>query len=451
VPKPFASIEEALEWLDAHIDYERVAPTRRLLPSLGGVERALELLGHPERSYPVIHLTGTNGKGSTTAMVSALLVELGLSVGTYTSPNLHVVNERIAWNLEPIEDDELTDLLHRLSLLEPQLEEPLTRFELLTVAALAYFADTAVDVAVVEVGLGGTWDSTNVVEATVAVLTNVSLDHTQVLGETEHEIAIDKAGIIKPGSSVVLGDVDDQVATVVRQRCEEVGAAVLWQAGEEFQCEHNRLAYGGRVVDLSVPGALAKDVMIPLHGAHQGDNAAVALAAVSVFLGRAPSQEVIKQGFGRVVVPGRLEVLGHMPLIIVDGAHNAAGAVALGEALEEGFEVTGPKVCVLGMLQGRDPIDLLEPLARAGVSTLICVEPETPRALDAAMIEKAGLELGLSCSVAPSIAVGVKRACGLAGRDGLVLATGSLYVVGDARLELLALLKDRARGGEARG
>ena len=203
----FASLDEALGWLDAHIDYERVAPTRRALPSLDGVRSALRLLGDPQEAYTSIHVTGTNGKGSTTAVIAAILSEAGLAVGTYTSPNLHRVNERIGRNLEAISDEELVDLLNRLATVEPQLDEPLTRFELLTVAALAHFADEAVDVAVVEVGLGGTWDSTNALDGDVAVITSVSLDHVQVLGTTPEEIAADKAGIIKPGATAVIGPV----------------------------------------------------------------------------------------------------------------------------------------------------------------------------------------------------------------------------------------------------
>jgi len=434
---PFASLDEALGWLDDHIDYERVTPTRRLLPSLEGMNQALELLGHPESAYRVIHVTGTNGKGSTTAMITSLIAELGLRVGTYTSPNLHRVNERIACDETPIDDEALTDLLFRLSLLEQQLDEPLTRFELLTVAALTYFADEAVDVAVVEVGLGGTWDSTNVVEAEVCVLTNVSLDHTQVLGETVEEIATDKAGIIKPGSTVVLGEVSDAIAEIVLRRCDEVGAAGLWRSGVEFESVNNRLAFGGRVCDLIVPGATYRDVLVPLHGPHQAMNASVALAAVTAFLGWPLTSEVVESGLARVRVPGRLEVLGHRPLVMVDGAHNGSGAEALGRALGEGFDVEGTMVAVIGMLSGRDPRELLAPLRDAGVTRVICVEPETPRALEASHIAKAALELGMQAEVAATIPAGVDVACAEVGDDGMVLATGSLYVAGPARQRLL--------------
>jgi dihydrofolate synthase/folylpolyglutamate synthase len=436
----FASLAAGLSWLDAHIDYERVAPTRRALPSLDGMRQALALLGDPQTAFSSLHITGTNGKGSTTAMATALLVESGLSVGSYTSPNLHRVNERIAWNAEPVDDATLLDLLERLRMIEPLLAEPLTRFELLTVAAFLHFADVAVDVAVVEVGLGGTWDSTNVLDAPVAVLTSIGLDHTQVLGDTEVEIAADKAGIIAPGSTAILGPTTDQVAEVVERRCDEVGAAGLWRYGIELACTSDRLAVGGRLVDLAVPGAAYHDVLIPLHGRHQGQNAAVALAAVAAFLGRAPSPEVVEVALGSVVVPGRLEVLGSQPLIVVDGAHNPAGAEALSSALAEGFSVEGHKVAVLGMLEGRDPCGILRPLLDAGIDQVICVAPETPRAMDAAKVAAAAGGLGLDAIVASSIVEGVHAGLSKVSEGGLLLVTGSLYVVGEARAELLAHL-----------
>ena len=442
--QPFASLDEALEWLDDHIDYERVAPTRRLLPSLAGVDAALALLGHPEDSYRIIHITGTNGKGSTTAMATALLSEAGLRVGTYTSPNLHRVNERIAVAEQAIADEAFAELLDRIRLVEDRLDERLTRFELLTIAALEHFSDEAVDVAVIEVGLGGTWDSTNVVDADVCVITNVSLDHVAVLGSTPEEIAADKAGIITAGSTVIVGDVSDGIAQIIGARADESGALGLWRLGSEFTVSSNRLAFGGRVVDFTVPGEAYRDIHVPLHGSHQGANAATALAAVTALLGRAPSAEIVEAGFGRVEVWGRLEVLGHQPLLMVDGAHNAAGAAALSNALQEGFDVAGLQVAVLGMLEGRDPLDLLGPLRDGGISTVVCVAPVTPRAKPVDEIAQAAQELGLVTEVAASIPEGVDRAIALAGENGMVLATGSLYVVGPARQRLLERLVTRS-------
>ena len=436
----FASFESGLSWLDSHIDYERVAPTRRSLPSLEGMRQALELLGDPQTAYRSIHITGTNGKGSTAAMATALLVESGLSVGSYTSPNLHRVNERIAWNAEPIADGDLLDLLNRLHMIEPSLSAPLTRFELLTVAGFLYFADVAVDVAVVEVGLGGTWDSTNVLDAPVAVLTSIGLDHTQVLGDTEVEIAADKSGIIAPGATAILGPTDDAVAEVVERRCDAVGAAGLWRYGTELACTADRLAVGGRLVDIAVPGAHFVDLFLPLHGHHQGQNTAVAIAAVTAFLGWAPATDVVEAALGSVRVPGRLEVLGSQPLVVVDGAHNPAGADALSEALMEAFSVEGRKVVVLGMLEGRDPAAILGPLHAAGIDHVVCVTPDTPRAMPVEKIVTAAAALGLSAEAAPSIDAAVEIGLGLVADDGLLLATGSLYVVGDARARLMATL-----------
>jgi len=440
VDLPFASVAGAVGWLDAHVDYERVAPTRRALPTLETVREALRLLGDPQEAFPVIHITGTNGKGSTTTMITALLSEAGLSVGTYTSPNLHRVNERIARNEVPISDGELVDVLSHLALIEPQLSEPLTRFELLTLAALVHFANEAVEVAVVEVGLGGTWDSTNVVDGEVAVITTIGLDHTAVLGSTPEEIATDKSGIIKPGSTAILGQADPSIVEIVQRRCDEVGTAALWVEGSDFSCVQNRLAFGGRLVDLIVPGGSFHDLLVPLHGEHQGRNAAVALAAVSAFLGRAPSDEVVEAGLARVTIPGRLEILGHLPLVVVDGAHNAQGSAALGMALSEGFSVAGDKVLVIGMLEGRDPLDLLAPLAEAGVTKVVCVAPETPRAMAPQAIADAARSIGLEAMTADSIRSGCIEGLKLAGDEGMVLATGSLYVVGDARLTLLSEL-----------
>ena len=436
----FASIELALVWLDSHIDYERVAPTRRSLPTLDGMHEALAMLGDPQRAYPAIHLTGTNGKGSTTAMVSALLVESGLSVGSYTSPNLHRVNERIAWNADPISDADLLDVLDRLRMIEPSLSEPLTRFELLTVAALLHFDDIAVDVAVIEVGLGGTWDSTNVIGAPVAAITSIGLDHTQVLGDTVEEIAADKAGIIGPGATAILGPTSDAVAEVVEKRCDAVGAAGLWRYGTEIACTADRLAVGGRLVDLSIPGATYHEVFVPLHGHHQGQNAAVAVGAVAAFLGWAPAPDVVEAAFAAVLVPGRLEVLGSQPLVIVDGAHNAAGAEALSRALTEAFSVEGRRVAVLGMLEGRDPIAILRPLAEAGIDHVICVMPVTPRAMSASQVASAAVEVGLTAEVVSSVEAGVDEALTLVADDGLLLVSGSLYVVGDARARLIDVL-----------
>jgi dihydrofolate synthase / folylpolyglutamate synthase len=438
-PAPFASLEEALVWLDSHIDYESKSPSRRDLPTLERMRELMTLLGDPERAYPSVHLTGTNGKGSTAAMTTSLLGAKGLGVGTYTSPNLSRVNERLAYCGRPIGDDAFAEVLSSLALLEPQLEDRPTRFELLTAAALSWFADVAADVAVVEVGVGGTWDATNVVESDVAVITNISYDHTDILGPTLEGIARDKAGIVKPGSTVIIGERDPGLVAVMRSVADEAGAGPVWVAGEEFECAANRLAVGGRVVDLRTPGGFYEGVLVPLHGAHQGWNAACALAATEAFFGTALDEDVVAEGLGAVTIAGRLEVVGRQPLVLVDGAHNVAGTEVLGRALGD-FSVPGPTVAVVGLLGGRDPSAMLAPLAAAGVSSVVACAPDSPRAQPAEVVAEAARGLGLEATLSGSVAEAVPVARAAAGEDGLVVVTGSLYVVAEAR----ALLSEEA-------
>jgi dihydrofolate synthase / folylpolyglutamate synthase len=438
VALPFDGAEEALAWLDSHVDLESRMPRRSAVPTLERMRALTALLGEPQNSIPSIHITGTNGKGSTSAMATALLLAKGLTVGTYTSPNLHAVAERLARNAEPIDEASLTDLLTELALLEALLPERPTRFELLTAAALAWFSTEAVDAMVVEVGLGGTWDGTNVVHGDVAVLTNVSFDHTDVLGPTLEGIAADKAGIIEPGSRVVVGAMAPELTDIVTRRAAEVGASSVWVAGHDFGCESNQVAVGGRVVTMWTPGGRYDDVLVPLHGAHQGVNASVALAAAEAFFGDALDPDVVQEGFAAVRVPGRLEVLGRRPLLLVDGAHNAAGMAALADALQEEFAVDGESVAVVGMLSGRDPSAMLAPLASAGVSVVVACQPDSPRAIPVAAVAEAGRALGLSVYEEPAVSDALRVARGMVDADGLVVVAGSLYVVATARADVLA-------------
>jgi dihydrofolate synthase/folylpolyglutamate synthase len=435
---PFESVADAIVWLDSHIDFERHMPRRRALPSLEGMRALTALLDEPQDSIPTVHVTGTNGKGSTSAMVTNLLMAQGLSVGTYTSPNLHVVQERLARNAQPIDDESLAGVLTELALLEPLLEQRPTRFELLTAAALSWFAAEAVDAMVIEVGLGGTWDSTNVVHADVAVLTNVSFDHTDVLGSSLEEIASDKSGIVDAGSTVVVGETRPELVAIVEERAATRGAGPVWVAGRDFGCRSNLVAVGGRLVTLWTPGRTYDDVLVPLHGAHQGDNAACALAAAEAFFGAPLDPEVVEEAFAAVRVPGRLEVMGRHPLLLVDGAHNAAGMTALGRALTEEFAVEGRSVAVVGMLSGRDPSAMLAPLAEAGVGTVVACAPVSPRAMAPEDVAEAAVALGLATFVEPDVRDALRAAREMVDADGLVVVAGSLYVVGTARADVLA-------------
>jgi dihydrofolate synthase / folylpolyglutamate synthase len=433
---PFSSLSEALAWLDSHINYELTAPSARALPTLAPMVELARLLGDPQETYPSIHVTGTNGKGSTAALATGLLGAMGLRVGTYTSPNLSSVNERIALDGRPIDDDQFRELLWSLAALEVMLEERPTRFALLTAAGLAFFADEAVDAAVVEVGLGGTWDCTNVVNGRVAVLTNVSYDHTDVLGPTLEGIAADKAGIIKAGSIAVVGERDAGLVEIVTERADRVGAE-CWLAGRDFDCTANRLAVGGRLLDLRTPLGAYGEILVSLHGPHQGNNAAVALAAAEAFFGAALDEALVEAAFSTVRVPGRLEVVGRQPLTLVDGAHNVAGMTVLATALREGFSVAGDTVVVVGMLRGRDPSAMLDALRPAGVDLVVACAPDSPRALPAEEVAEAAKSLGLKVVVAASVADAVAAGRTAVPDNGLLVAAGSLYVVAEARRLLL--------------
>jgi len=405
------------------------------------MEEMATLLGNPEQAYPVIHITGTNGKGSTSTIATALLVAMGLSVGTYTSPNLENVAERIALGGLPIDDAPFTEALDRLRLLDGLLQESPTRFELLTMAAFGAFADAAVDVAVVEVGLGGSWDSTNIASGQVSVITNVGLDHMEVLGDTVEAIAADKAGIVKPGSTVVLGDLQPSVRAIVERRAAEVGAGPVLMANRDFAVTRNDVAVGGRVMDVTTPYGSYEDLYLGLNGAHQAANAAVAIVAVEAFFGRTLPDEVVEATLDRVKMPARLEVMGRNPLVMLDGAHNVHGAKALAEALREGFSVSGSTTLVTGMLRGRDPVAMLSALSTIGIDRVIACSPVTPRAMDAAEVAQAATSLGLTVEVALSIEEACERAVSSAAAEDLIVVAGSLYLAGAARSTLARLCR----------
>src|SRR4051794_3972310 len=358
------------------------------------------VLGDPQTTYPVIHLTGTNGKGSTARMVTALLVESGLTVGTYTSPHVERINERIARNGEPIDDGELAALLADIARYEDFVPQRCSYFELLTAAALRWFDDVAIDVAVVEVGLLGRYDATNVCDATVAVITNVGHDHSDFEGDWRRRIAEEKAGIVKPASRLILGETDPELAPIFYRS----GAAELWERERDFDCERNDLAVGGRVVDLRTPSTTVTDVFLPLHGAHQGDNAACALAAVEAFFGHGLDDDVIAQGLASVSMPGRFEIVRHNPLVVLDAAHNPEGAAAAATTLRDDFETSGETILVVGMLQNRDPAAVLEALEVDRAAIVVVCKPESPRALDVFEVSDAARTFGVDVIVEPDVA-----------------------------------------------
>ena len=423
------NLREALAWLDRHINLEANAG-RPAGASLDRMREIARVLGDPHQAYPSIHITGTNGKGSVARITTALLQASGLTVGTYTSPHLERINERISRNLEPIPDDDLAEAFSAVAAIEPIIDGAPSHFEILTAAAFHWFADVAVDVAVLEVGLLGRYDCTNIVDAPVAVLTRVAADHTDRSEGWRRAIADEKSGIVKPGSTFVLGETDPDLRDIF----EAAPAAELWLRDRDFGVEVNRVAVGGRLLDLRTPGADYVDVFLPLHGAHQGDNAAIALAAVEAFFGRPLAPEVVEEAFASVTVPGRLEAVAHSPSVLLDAAHNPDGAEALTAALAHSFTVVGSRYLVMGMLAQQDPVEMLTALGAPGFDlVIVCTPPGSPRARPAAQVAEVAASMGINAEVVPDPVEAVARAVALAEEEDLVVVAGSIYVIGAVR------------------
>jgi dihydrofolate synthase / folylpolyglutamate synthase len=426
---------DALAYLDAHASYETTG--RIESPTLKRMQRLMEVMGDPQAACPVIHITGTNGKGSTAQIITRLLIASGLTVGTYTSPHLERINERIARNSEPIDDESFADAVAAVADLEILAGVRPTYFEICTAAAFRWFADVAVDVVVIEVGLLGRWDATNVADGEVAVVTNVGMEHNEFAGPTLADVATEKAGIVKPHSSLVLGVTDPEIAQIFAG----AGADLVLQRGEQFDCVENELSLGGRLLTVRTSTTTYRQVFLPLHGRHQGDNAAIALAAVEAFFGAPLAADVVEEAFASVKMPGRFEVLGHQPLVIVDGAHNPHGADMCAQVFFEDFDPTGARTLVVGLLRGRDPQAMLEALRAEEFDRVICCAAPSPRRVPAAELAAAATAVGCAdVTVVDSVAGACNLALRGAEADDAILVAGSLYVVGAAREHLRALL-----------
>ncbi len=423
--------DDALRYLEKHINLEAKAGRWEGL-SLDHIRSMMHVLGDPHLAFPVIHVTGTNGKGSTTLLITELLKACGLHVGTFTSPHLERINERIRVDGVPLDDAMFAHAIATVATLEPLVDGTLSHFEVLTAAALAHFADVAVDVAVIEVGLLGRWDATNVVDAAIAVVTNIGRDHTDGVGQWRHAIAHEKAGIIKPDSIVVLGETAAELRQVFRA---EASAGVL-ERGIDFEVTDNRVAIGGRAADLRGPYGHYDDVFIALHGAHQAENASLALAAVEAFFASALDDDLVRQAFATVQVPGRFEILHRHPLVILDAAHNPDGARVATRTIDDDFGVGRRRILVLGLLQGRDIGDMLDSLEATRAELVIVCEPDWPRRIPAAEIAAVARARGIAVEVVASIDDAVRRALVRAEDDDVVLVTGSNYVIGPARRAL---------------
>ena len=394
-------------------------------------------MGDPHDAYRTIHVTGTNGKGSTSQMITKLLMAHGLRVGTYTSPHLERVNERMAIDGEPISDDELAENVLAIAELEPLVEARLSYFEIITAVAFRWFANSAIDVGVIEVGLLGRWDATNVVKSDVAVLTNVSLDHTEFAGPTYAHIAGEKVGIVKADSVFVQGEIRDDVEDI----CAEVVCARRVVRGNHFEVMANELAVGGRLIAVRTMRARYEDIFVPLHGNHQGDNASVAIAAVEEFFDSAITRDILEEGFATVEMPGRFEILGRQPLVVVDGAHNVGGAEVCSEVFFNDFQIEGRRLLVVGMLKSRDARELLGALRADEFDEVVCCTAPTPRGTPASEVAAAARAVGCEeVKVVEQLDGALAYAYRQMRAEDALLVAGSLYVVGAARPVLRQLM-----------
>jgi dihydrofolate synthase/folylpolyglutamate synthase len=444
-PRPAATYAEAQAALLSRW------PEHKLDPTLERIADFCSVLGDPQTNYDVVHITGTNGKTSTARMAEQLLITMGLRTGRFTSPHLTSMTERISLDGEPISEERFVDAFNDIApythVVDGHHDHPLSFFETVVGMAYAAFADAPVDVAIVEVGMGGAWDATNVADGAVSVLTPIGLDHAQYLGDTIADIAREKVGIIKPGAVCVSAEQHHDAAVLIEARCAEVGATLL-REGVDFSVVSRTPAVGGQVISLRTPKATYSEVFVPLYGGHQAQNALMALVAVESLIGAsgALDDDLVREAFAEVTSPGRLEIVRRSPTIILDAAHNPHGAAACVAALEDSF-LFDPLVGVMGVMGDKDVEGVLaefEPV----LAHLVCTQNSQSRSMSAHDLAQVAREVfgPDRVSVAPDLVDAIDQAAALAEAGaavgnplggGGVLVTGSVVTVGEARAMLM--------------
>ncbi|MCX6437414.1 MAG: bifunctional folylpolyglutamate synthase/dihydrofolate synthase [Actinobacteria bacterium] len=420
-------------------------PETRIAPTLERISTLMDILGSPQLTYPTIHVAGTNGKTSTTRMIDSLLFATGMRTGRFTSPHLESYLERIAINGQSIDPKEIifayNDIAAYLDLMDEKFDNPISFFEAITALAFVAFAEHPIDVGVIEVGMGGTWDATNVIDADVSVVMPIDYDHMEYLGNTLTEIASTKAGVIKEGSFVVLAQQQPEAAVELLRRAAEVGADIA-REGIEYELLTRAVAIGGQLISVKGINDTYEDIFIPLHGKHQALNAASALVAVEAFFGDQPLDiESVRAGFAAVTSPGRCEIVHRDPTLILDAAHNPHGARALAETLESEFtfdEVIGV-VAIFGDKDAAGVLKELEPI----LNSVIVTQSSSPRAMPVEELEKVAVSIFGNDRVFPvaSLGAALDRAVEKAQRPlsdesvGVVVA-GSVVTVGESRTYL---------------
>ena len=417
-------------------------PETRIAPTLDRISALVDILGSPQLSYPTIHVGGTNGKTTTSRMIDSLLFEMGLRTGRFTSPHLESYLERISINGQPIDAKELifsfNDISPYLDLMDSKFDNPISFFEAITALAFAAFAEHPIDVGVIEVGMGGQWDATNVVAADVSVITPIGLDHMEYLGSTITEIAATKAGIIKEQGFIVLAQQTPEAAVELLRRAAEVGADVA-REGLEYSIDSRAIAVGGQLISITGLRGHYDDIFLPLHGKHQASNAAAALIAVEAFFGEQDLDiDAVRAGFANVTSPGRCEIIHRDPTIILDAAHNPHGAKAIAETIQSEFtfdEVTG----IVALMADKDALGILQALEPI-MNLVIVTTNSSERSMKVADLSKLATEVfgadrvfaedTLQAAIDRAVKDSVRP---LSDESLAILITGSVVTVGEAR------------------
>ena len=421
--------DQAVEFLNSHIELG-------WKPGLERMEYLMDLMGSPQLQYPVIHVAGTNGKTTVARTVTAIVTAMGLKAGTYTSPHLERIEERfdVAGEVTSQEGfaQAISDVAPFIDILEQETGERTTYFELTTAGAFAHFASATVDVGVIEVGLGGRLDATNVVQSQVAVVTGISIEHTDYLGDTLELIGGEKLAILKPGGSLVTGYLPDVVNELAIARAEEVGTPHR-AIGRDFHTDNHQLGVGGWAMDVEGIYERYDDLFLPMHGEHQVGNAAVAIAAVEELFGKGLPDEVVREGLATIQSPGRIEVVSQDPLVVVDGAHNPEAFDALAVALSDELPDLAWTL-VVGAMGDKD-IDAMLGSLEGIVTSVVATSAEHERAFVPGQVAEAAERAlpGVPVVEVDGVANAVLEANEIAGSDGGIIIAGSLYVVGEAR------------------
>lgn len=430
-----AKADEVMEALLTRI------PENKLRPRLEPTARAVELLGDPQKAYRVIHVTGTNGKTSTTRFIERILREFGLRTGRFTSPHLVRLNERMSIEGEPVSDQALAevwaDTEPLLAIVDAELEATgetrLTFFEALAALGFAVFADAPVDVLVLEVGMGGQWDSTNVADGDVAIFTPISIDHAERLGSTIQEIAKTKSGIIKPDAIVLSSAQTQEAEAVLSAKAAEIGESFAIY-GKDFEAFNLSKEKSGQRFSVRTLAGEYHDLFIPLHGEYQVENAALAICAAEAFVGGGSqriSEDVLRVALADFSSPGRLQIISREPLTILDAAHNPDGARSLARALRDSFD--SPRtVAVLSILEEKDASGFFEELRQAPIDQVIVTKSTSPRAMDIANLTNLAREYFTNVTNAPSVFSAMEAAKKIVASDGAIVVAGSITLVGDA-------------------